>query len=138
MKHGIPIANSTVCVASASPDRLDASIPNTITPTSSISVPAVTYLYVSFSFQSFVNQLKKIINNRLELFSQQCTPDEMADFPRRMRDWLFNVMRDLADRHDLSPHFLKLEREAEKDNSRRWANAAIWKFCDLDGHPHDR
>jgi hypothetical protein len=47
-------------------------------------------------------------------------------------------MRDLADRHDLSPHFLKLEREAEKDNSRRWANAAIWKFCDLDGHPHDR
>lgn len=68
----------------------------------------------------------------------QCTADEMADFPRRMRDWLFNVMRDLADRHDLSPHFLKLEREAEKDNSRRWANAAIWKFCDLDGHPHDR
>ena len=67
-----------------------------------------------------------------------CTADEMADFPRRMRDWLFNVMRDLADRHDLSPHFLKLEREAEKDLSRKWANAAIWKFCDLDGHPHDR
>lgn len=68
----------------------------------------------------------------------QCTADEMADFPRRMRDWLFNVMRDLADRHDLSPHFLKLEREAEKDLSRKWANAAIWKFCDLDGHPPDR
>jgi len=68
----------------------------------------------------------------------QCTADEMADFPRRMRDWLFNVMRDMADRHDLSPHFLQLEREAEKDLSRKWANAAIWKFCDLDGHPHDR
>jgi secreted protein acidic and rich in cysteine len=62
----------------------------------------------------------------------------MMDFPRRMRDWLFNIMRDLADRHDLSPHFLKLEREAEKDLSRKWANAAIWKFCDLDGHPPDR
>ena len=62
----------------------------------------------------------------------------MADFPRRMRDWLFNVMRDMADRHDLSPHFLQMEREAEKDLSRKWANAAIWKFCDLDGHPHDR
>ncbi len=62
----------------------------------------------------------------------------MVDFPRRMRDWLFNIMRDLADRHDLSPHFLQLEREAEKDLSRKWANAAIWKFCDLDGHPHDR
>lgn len=46
--------------------------------------------------------------------------------------------RDLADRHDLSPHFLRLEREAEKDLSRKWANAAIWKFCDLDGHPPDR
>jgi len=68
----------------------------------------------------------------------ECTADEMVDFPRRMRDWLFNIMRDLADRHDLSPHFLKLEREAEKDLSRKWANAAIWKFCDLDGHPHDR
>jgi len=68
----------------------------------------------------------------------ECSSDEMIDFPRRMRDWLFNVMRDLADRHDLSPHFLKLEREAEKDLSRKWANAAIWKFCDLDGHPHDR
>lgn len=69
---------------------------------------------------------------------RECTAEEMVDFPRRMRDWLFNIMRDLADRHDLSPHFLQLEREAEKDLSRKWANAAIWKFCDLDGHPHDR
>lgn len=67
----------------------------------------------------------------------QCTSDEMIDFPRRMRDWLFNIMRDLADRHDLSPHYLKMEREAEKDLSRKWANAAIWKFCDLD-LTHDR
>lgn len=67
-----------------------------------------------------------------------CTKEEMDDFPRRMRDWLFNVMRDMADRHELSPHYLKMEREAETNMTRRWSNAAIWKWCDLDGHPHDR
>lgn len=62
----------------------------------------------------------------------------MADFPRRMRDWLFNIMRDLADRKELPKHYLKLEREAESNLTLRWANAAVWKWCDLDGHPHDR
>lgn len=62
----------------------------------------------------------------------------MADFPRRMRDWLFNIMRDMADRQELTPHYLKMEREAESNLTRRWTNAAIWKFCDLDGHPPDR
>lgn len=68
----------------------------------------------------------------------QCSESEMADFPRRMRDWLFNVMRDLADRRELTPHFLQMEKEAESNMTRRWTNAAIWKFCDLDGHPPDR
>lgn len=67
-----------------------------------------------------------------------CADEEMADFPRRMRDWLFNIMRDLADRQELTPHYLKMEREAETNMTRRWSNAAIWKWCDLDGHPHDR
>lgn len=69
---------------------------------------------------------------------KDCSAEDMADFPRRMRDWLFNVMRDMADREELSPYFLKLEREAETNLTRRWTNAAIWKWCDLDGHPHDR
>ncbi|EEZ98441.1 SPARC [Tribolium castaneum] len=69
---------------------------------------------------------------------KQCTKEEMADFPRRMRDWLFNIMRDLADRSELTPHYLKMEREAESNMTRRWANAAVWKFCDLDGFPPDR
>ena len=55
-----------------------------------------------------------------------------------MRDWLFNIMRDMADREELSPHYLKMEKEAETNFSRKWTNAAIWKWCDLDGHPHDR
>lgn len=62
----------------------------------------------------------------------------MVDFPRRMRDWLFNIMRDLADRDELSTHYLNMEREAESNMTRRWTNAAIWKFCELDGNPPDR
>ncbi|XP_026331392.1 SPARC [Hyposmocoma kahamanoa] len=42
-----------------------------------------------------------------------CTESEMSDFPRRMRDWLFNIMRDMAERRELSHHYLKMEREAE-------------------------
>ncbi|KAL1122106.1 hypothetical protein AAG570_003512, partial [Ranatra chinensis] len=68
---------------------------------------------------------------------EDCTEDQMADFPRRMRDWLFNVMRDLADREELSPYYLKMEREAEANYTKRWTNAAIWKWCDLE-KSHDR
>lgn len=64
----------------------------------------------------------------------------MDDFPRRMRDWLFNIMRELADRQELSPHYLQMEREAERatSESQRSVAAAVWKWCDLDGHPNDR
>lgn len=68
----------------------------------------------------------------------ECTEEEMSDFPRRMRDWLYNIMRDLADRQELTPHYYKMEQEAETNMTRRWSNAAVWKWCDLDGHPHDR
>lgn len=56
-----------------------------------------------------------------------------------MRDWLFNVMQELARREELHGPALRLEKEAEKKTSdRKWVNAVIWKFCDLDVHPHDR
>lgn len=67
-----------------------------------------------------------------------CSESEMSDFPRRMRDWLFNIMRDMAERRELSQHYLKMEREAESNLTRRWTNAAIWKWCDLDAHDNDR
>ncbi|KAF7987449.1 hypothetical protein HCN44_003211 [Aphidius gifuensis] len=67
-----------------------------------------------------------------------CKEEDLIDFPRRMRDWLFNIMRDLADRHELPSHYLKMQREAETNMTLRWTNSAIWKWCDLDGHPHDR
>jgi Fe2+ or Zn2+ uptake regulation protein len=66
-----------------------------------------------------------------------CTEDEMLDFPRRMREWLFNVMNDLAGRQELSPYYIEMSHEAETNLTRRWVNAAIWKFCDLD-KGHDR
>ncbi|XP_011505492.1 PREDICTED: SPARC [Ceratosolen solmsi marchali] len=67
-----------------------------------------------------------------------CKEEDKIDFPRRMRDWLFNIMRDLADRQELPQHYVKMQREAESNHTLRWSNAAIWKWCDLDGYPHDR
>lgn len=62
-----------------------------------------------------------------------CEGEDLKDFPRRMRDWLFNVMRDLAERDLLTEHYMKMQLESETNNSRRWSNAAVWKWCDLDG-----
>ena len=59
------------------------------------------------------------------------------DFPRRMREWLFNVMKDLADRDEISSHYKELEKEAESEQSLRWSNAAVWQWCNLDKHPED-
>lgn len=67
-----------------------------------------------------------------------CSEEEMSDFPRRMRDWLFNVMNDLAQNEEFPQQYKTLQEEAETNLTRRWTNAAIWKWCDLDGHPHDR
>ena len=42
-----------------------------------------------------------------------CEEGELEDFPRRMREWLFNVMEELADREQLTPHFSKLHKEGK-------------------------
>ena len=49
----------------------------------------------------------------------ECTEDELEDFPRRMREWLFNVMRELAERGELTPHYKELEQEAQVCVSRQ-------------------
>merc|ERR1711892_727475 len=67
----------------------------------------------------------------------ECSEDDLLDFPRRMREWLFNVMKELAERDEISLHYKQLEKEAESDQSLRWSNAAVWQWCDLDKHPHD-
>lgn len=70
--------------------------------------------------------------------AQECEDEDLSDFPRRMREWLFSVMRDMADRQILSEHYKKLEEEAEADATQKWSNAVVWKWCDLDGHPKDK
>lgn len=46
-------------------------------------------------------------------------------------------MRDLAERQELGAHYIEMKNEAVTNLTRRWTNAAIWKWCDLDGHPKD-
>jgi len=68
----------------------------------------------------------------------ECEEEELEDFPRRMNEWLFNIMRDMADRQFLSEHYKQLELEAEENPTKRWTNAVVWKWCELDAHPRDR
>jgi len=68
----------------------------------------------------------------------ECDSEELYDFPRRMREWLFTVMRDMAARQLLSSKYQALEKEGEADATQQWTNAVVWKWCDLDGHPQDR
>ena len=44
---------------------------------------------------------------------EECQPDELVDFPRRMREWLYNVMKELSERKEISYYYQKMEKEAE-------------------------
>lgn len=77
---------------------------------------------------------------RLDYYSackelSKCPEEEFNQFPQRMRDWLFRVMRDLANRQELDD-YLDLVEAATHDDTH--ADAVLWKFCDLDVHPTDR
>lgn len=65
----------------------------------------------------------------------KCTEPELKDFPIRMREWLFLIMEELADRKELPRPALKLARKAKKQ-TKRWVLPVFWKFCDLD-RTHD-
>ena len=47
----------------------------------------------------------------------ECKPEELVDFPRRMKEWLFNVMEELAERSELSPYYKDLQIEAKGELS---------------------
>jgi len=68
---------------------------------------------------------------------QRCNEEEMLDFPRRMREWLFHVMKELAERQELDRKFAERIPHVESELNKKWARAAIWKFCDLDA-THDQ
>lgn len=69
----------------------------------------------------------------------ECTDELMAQFPERMSDWLFQVMKELKKRREL--HNLEWEElitEAEVNDDKKHVYPVIWKFCDLDIKPHDK
>ena len=57
-----------------------------------------------------------------------CEEGELEDFPRRMREWLFNVMEELAGRGKLTPHFSKLHKEGEVCQSYSRAKPEIYCY----------
>lgn len=65
----------------------------------------------------------------------ECLENEYNEFPQRMRDWLFRIMRELANREQLDDYLDLLETARTDD---KHADAVIWKFCDLDIDPEDR
>uniref|UniRef100_A0AAF5PIF4 Follistatin-like domain-containing protein n=1 Tax=Wuchereria bancrofti TaxID=6293 RepID=A0AAF5PIF4_WUCBA len=70
---------------------------------------------------------------------EPCTDELMVQFPTRMADWLFQVMREMKKRREL--HNLEWEEliaEAESDDEKKHVYPVIWKFCDLDIKPHDK
>lgn len=64
-----------------------------------------------------------------------CQDWEMEQFPGRMRDWTFVVMKEMARRNQLGD-YVPLLKTANADDHH--TDAVIWKFCDLDIHPKDR
>lgn len=68
-----------------------------------------------------------------------CTDELMAQFPDRMADWLFQVMKDLKQRRALhGSKWKKMLTQATKDDTLRHVYPVIWKFCELDKQPNDK
>ncbi|XP_052068848.1 SPARC-like [Mytilus californianus] len=64
-----------------------------------------------------------------------CEDWELQQFPGRMRDWTFVVMKEMARRNELGD-YLELLKTANADDHH--TDAVIWKFCNLDVRPQDR
>lgn len=65
-----------------------------------------------------------------------CTAEQMEEFPKRMRNWLYLVMEELDRRQDLPPVAHQMAEDS-KTNNKPWLLPVIWKFCDLD-KSHDK
>jgi len=63
--------------------------------------------------------------------SLRCEETVLIDFPRRMREWLYNILT--------SEHFVIPKNKSDgHDIAHKWVDAVIWQFCDLDKEPEDR
>ncbi|XP_046336261.1 SPARC-like isoform X2 [Haliotis rufescens] len=65
----------------------------------------------------------------------KCPDDEFEEFPIRMKEWLFLVMKQLASRDELGEYIDLLDKARNDANH---TEAVLWKFCDLDSSPQDR
>ena len=94
----------------------------------------------------FENECKDLANSKIHLEYlgackklEVCTDELMAQFPERMSDWLFQVMKELKKRRELhNMEWEQLVAEAENDDEKKHIYPVIWKFCDLDIKPHDK
>nr|BAK22656.1 secreted protein [Pinctada fucata] len=66
----------------------------------------------------------------------RCEDLEMKQFPDRMSNWTYVVMKEMARCHQLDTEYLDLLKKATADDHH--TDAILWKFCDLDIRPHDR
>ncbi|XP_054160824.1 SPARC-like [Oppia nitens] len=60
----------------------------------------------------------------------ECRKEVLEDFPRRMREWLDHIISKKVETSGTG--------DDGSDHSKKWIDAIIWKFCDLDKQPHDR
>lgn len=67
-------------------------------------------------------------NSLTFIILQNCDAEEMLDFPRRMREWLFHVMKELADRQELDVKLAARISHVETELNTKWTRAAIWKW----------
>lgn len=67
---------------------------------------------------------------------EQCTDEQKAVFPNRMKIWLDEVLHILNKRKDLEPQYLNLVKLADemKENKveKYWTAGVIFEFCALD------
>ena len=67
---------------------------------------------------------------------QKCSEDELEDFPRRLREWFFLVMEEMAQRNLIPDRLVQMVRQG-KHLERDKVLPAIWKFCEMDSQPRN-
>ncbi|CAF2780459.1 unnamed protein product [Rotaria sp. Silwood2] len=88
---------------------------------------------------------KEAVTDAVDYFGQcqdlgVCTEFELEVFPKRMKEWLGEILDALFVRKDLDPKYETLVNEARKmklsNTEKWWRNAVLWEFCELD-RTHD-
>lgn len=71
---------------------------------------------------------------------ERCNPIDLVNFPKRMRTWFLEVMRDLAERKEENGGLDEDERRLEEESleeEKPWRRPLHWKFFNMDIAPTD-